>query len=95
MAASTTIPKTATGEHRSRWLSPFKGLSEVVAVPQILRVTDDTTLEELAEALSTLNAFARRQQHIIGGREGLSAWDRAHQRIDKLLTDWQAKAPCA
>lgn len=55
-----------------------------------LRVTDDTTAADLAEALAHLNAAAKAIS-----RRGKSAMLRpeyaaAHARIDALVTDWEA-----
>lgn len=52
---------------------------------KILRITDETTREELAEALTHLARYARRQPH----HPDCTRWVLAHQRIDALLTDWQ------
>jgi len=67
-------------------------MADLATSPRLLRVTDDTTPEELAEALGHLCAFAKRQQCIIGTPEHPSAWDLAHLKLDGPLDDWLAKA---
>lgn len=51
----------------------------------MLKVTDDTTRDDIAEALRHVCAYAERQPHVIGW----STWERAHERIDQLLTDYE------
>jgi hypothetical protein len=56
----------------------------------IVRVTEDTTREELAETLALLNADAKAMS-----RRGKSAmlrpeYERAHKRINAVLTDYLA-----
>ena len=50
-----------------------------------IKVTDQTTRAELAEAITHLNDYAKHQQHHVDN----SRWVRAHQRIDVLLGDWE------
>lgn len=55
----------------------------------IIRVTDETTAEELAETLALLNAEAKAlsRRGYIGTRSAeYKAW---HGRIDAVLGDWQ------
>lgn len=54
----------------------------------MLVITDDTTRDELAEAIVHANAFAERQPHVLGV-SGPSKWDTAHARVDALLEDWE------
>jgi len=49
-------------------------------------ITDQTTREELAEALTNLARYAAHQQH----HPDNARWVRAHARIDALLDDWEA-----
>lgn len=56
----------------------------------LIRVTDETSRDDLAEALANLVAYAKRQQYILGDAEHPSRWDRSHQRIDQLLTEYEA-----
>ena len=58
---------------------------------QILRVSDETTLAELTEALGNLNTFAKRQQCVVGDSKGATAWDRAHRKMDGLLDEINAR----
>ncbi len=59
-----------------------------------IRVTDDTTRHELAEAIDNLNRSAKRAQHIVEkfSDDEPTEWTRWHRRIDALLEDWM-KAP--
>lgn len=54
----------------------------------VTRITDDTTREELAECLLHLCDHAKRQPHVLGVTQP-SNWDVAHQRIDRVLADWE------
>lgn len=56
---------------------------------EFLLVTDDTTRAELAEAISHVGAYAKRQPHVMGDAVHPSMWDRSHARLDSLLTDWE------
>ena len=53
-----------------------------------VRITDESTRTEIAEALTHLAQYAAKQQH----HPDCSRWVRAHERIDALLDDW-LKAP--
>ena len=55
-------------------------------------ITDESTACEIAEALGHANRRAKRAPHVIGTREYPTAWDRAHELLDAMLTDWQARA---
>jgi hypothetical protein len=55
---------------------------------EVLRVTDDTPRELLAELLVDANRDAKRQPHVFGVCAP-SAWDEAHELIDELLDDWE------
>ena len=57
-----------------------------------VRITDDTTREELEEYLTNLNAFAKRQPRAIAlfAAEPPTNWDKAHRRMDGPLDDWLA-----
>lgn len=57
----------------------------------LIHVTDDTTRDELAEALANLNTFAKRQMYVVEKftTDSPTAWSRAHQRINALLTDME------
>lgn len=56
----------------------------------VVRVTDDTTPDELAETLSLLNDAAKELSR--RGKVGtLSAdYERQHARLDAVLDDWLA-----
>lgn len=51
---------------------------------EIVRVTDDTTRAEIAEALTNLAATASRLLH----HPDNGPWLRCHARMDVLLEDW-------
>lgn len=69
--ARRTWARTTTGEVRGM---------------DVLVITDKTDREELAEYLSHLCAFAKRQQRIVGNGE--TKWDQAHRKMDGALDDW-------
>lgn len=54
----------------------------------MLKVTDETTRAELAEAITNVCAYAERQPHVLGVT-GPSRWDRAHAKLDALLDDYE------
>lgn len=54
----------------------------------LLRVTDDSDREELAEALTHCCRTAIRAPHVFGSKDHPSAWDRAHATLDVLLDEW-------
>lgn len=56
-----------------------------MAAPEAIRITDTSTRAELAEAITHLGQYAARQQH----HPDCGAWVRAHQRIDRLLEDYE------
>lgn len=53
--------------------------------PEHLRITDESTKADIAEALTHLATYASRQQH----HPDSVRWVRAHERIDALLEDWE------
>jgi hypothetical protein len=58
----------------------------------IIRVTDETTRAEIAEALTNLGHVARREFPVVGTPRAPTPWDRRHQAINALLDDWE-RAP--
>lgn len=54
----------------------------------MLLISDETTRDEIAEAITHVNAYAERQPHIIGW----GTWERAHQKLNVLLSDWEKAA---
>lgn len=54
-----------------------------------IRVTDETTRDELASALANVCARARRIPHVVGSETLPSEWDRRHRQLDELLSDWE------
>lgn len=61
-------------------------------MPDLIRVTDETTRADLAETLGHLAAHAKRQPYVVRrfDSDPLTSWDKAHAQIDAVLTDWQA-----
>jgi hypothetical protein len=56
----------------------------------LLRVTDETTRDELASALANVCARARRIPHVVGSETLPSEWDRRHATLNELLTEYFA-----
>lgn len=71
-----------------RWREPS------VDVPdrEVIRVTDDTTKAELAEALTNLSHTAQREFPVVGTEDVPTPWDCRHRVINALLCDWE-RAP--
>lgn len=57
----------------------------MTTAPASIRITDESTKAEVAEALTHLAQYAARQQH----HPDCVQWVTAHERIDSLLGDWQ------
>lgn len=53
----------------------------------VVKITDETTLDELATTLGLLNDAAKRLPHVKGVCAP-SSWDLQHARIDAVLDDW-------
>lgn len=67
-------------------------MADLIESPRpVVRVTDDTTCDELAETLALLNAEAKRMSRC--GKTGTLTADYAawHARIDAVLSDYEAK----
>lgn len=58
-------------------------------MPHAIRVTDTSTREELAEAMTNLCARARREMPVVGTADLPTPWDKRHEALDALLTDWE------
>ena len=56
--------------------------------PEAIRITDDSTRAEIAEAITHLGQYAAHQQH----HPDSGRWVRAHERINALLDDYE-RAP--
>jgi hypothetical protein len=50
-----------------------------------LRITDESSKAEIAEAITHLGKYAARQMH----HADCIPWRTAHERIDALLDDWE------
>ena len=58
-----------------------------------LRITDESTAEEIAEALGHMLHAAQREMPVVGTPDHPTPWDQRHRGLDMLLADWQrAKA---
>lgn len=57
---------------------------------ETIRVTDETTRDELASALANVCARARRIPHVVGSETLPSEWDRRHETLNQLLTEYFA-----
>jgi hypothetical protein len=55
----------------------------------VIRVTDDTTWDELASALANVCARAKRVPRVVGSEKLPTEWDTRHEQIDALLTDME------
>lgn len=53
--------------------------------PELIHITDDSTRAEIAEAITHLSEYAARQQH----HPDSTRWVRAHERINRLLEDYE------
>lgn len=95
MAVETCALSHPAGRIRhSRTTTPADRRCAVTMTPAIV-VTDDTTADELAECLTHMCAFAKRQQRIVErlSTDEPSEWTKAHRRMDGPLDDWlKAKA---
>jgi hypothetical protein len=58
-------------------------------MPEILRVTDETTADDLRECLANLCHSAKRCIPVVGNDLLPTEWDRRHARIDALLDELQ------
>lgn len=67
-------------------------MSDLAALPRVIKVTPDDTLEDLAETLALLNAEAKKFSR--RGRCGTDTdeYQRWHQRLDAVLDDYERKA---
>lgn len=52
-----------------------------------MTVDEDTSAEEVIEALGHLNTEAQKCNQVVGNLVWESPWDKAHERINKLLDD--------
>lgn len=62
----------------------------MTTTPETIRITDDSTRGEIAEALTHLNRRAKREFPRIGTAEHPTPWDRRHTALDNLLDDWRS-----
>jgi hypothetical protein len=53
-------------------------------------ITDQPTRVEIEEALAALAQRAAREFPVIGMSGAPTPYDRRHEQIDQLLTEWQA-----
>jgi hypothetical protein len=50
-----------------------------------MTITEDTTPEDVIEALGHLNGEAKKCRQVVGNSEWQSPWDIAHERINDAL----------
>lgn len=60
--------------------------------PEVIRVTDTSTRDELIEALTHLAFRAAREVPAVGSDEYPTPWDRRHAALNELLTQLEATA---
>lgn len=53
---------------------------------EIIRVTDDTSGDDLKLACANVCARAKRIPHVVGTPECPTEWDRRHSQLDELIT---------
>lgn len=58
-------------------------------MPDVIRVSDDSTRADIAEAMTNLCARARREMPVVGTVDLPTPWDKRHEALDALLTDWE------
>lgn len=91
-ARCVTIATTIARAMRTRLAN--RGAPMAVGRTSTITVDDETTAEDLGIALGYVNYSAKRSQTIVGpvtyGER--SEWDRWHERLNAMLTDWQARA---
>lgn len=71
------------------WVTPPPHTPEPSTERPFVVINDDTTQAEIAEAIGNLNASAKVCKHVVGNDEHETPWDRAHQRINVLLCEYQ------
>ena len=67
-------------------------MADLAAPPRVVVVTDDTTLEQLAETLHLLNAEAKAMSRRGKCGTDTDEYRRWHERISAVLDDYEAKA---
>ena len=56
-----------------------------------IRVTDESTRAEVAEAMTYINDAAKATPREIGPAGEPTLWDRRHELLNAMLTDWQTR----
>lgn len=56
----------------------------------VIHITDALTRADLAEAMAGVNARAKRVPHVLGTPDLPTEWDRRHQQLDLMLSEWLA-----
>ena len=57
-----------------------------------LRVTDESTRAEVADAMTYINELTKLTPGVVGSPAHPSLWDRRHELLNAMLTDWQARS---
>jgi hypothetical protein len=60
-----------------------------------IRVTDASTREDIVEAMVYVNDRAKASPHTVGSAEHPTVWDRRHDLLNAMLTDWQTRPEAA
>lgn len=56
-----------------------------------IRVTGDSTRAEVAKAMRYVNDCAKETPPMIGTEAHPTLWDRRHELLNAMLTDWQSR----
>ena len=54
-----------------------------------VRITDESTRADIAEAITNMCARARREMPVVGTELLPTPWDKRHRAIDALLDDYE------
>ena len=56
-----------------------------------IRVTEASTREDIVEAMVYVNDRAKASPHTVGSVDHPTLWDRRHDLLNAMLTDWQTR----
>ncbi|WP_370290255.1 hypothetical protein [Nocardioides sp.] len=60
-------------------------------MPQVIRVTDETTPEQLLAFIAQVNAWVKRLPKTTGLPHFLTPCDSGHEQINMLIDEWRAR----
>ena len=66
-------------------------MSSTGSPARVVHVTDRSTRDEVAQVLSQVNAVAKLGPRLVGRSDEPTLWDRRHELLNAMLTDWQAR----